>query len=305
MILIITHKEDFTADYIIDILNQRQIDYFRLNCEDILEESIDLRFGQASIAELFNGSDIHSVWYRRTKLPAIETSSKEEQLYLLKEADAFLANLFSIIPGKWLSDPAAVHRSENKLLQLRIANELGLLVPETMVTTSKKSLIDFYNSQEKIVIKPLNTGRIDYMDGRSKMLFSNIVSKEKIDKLNLLKLTPSIFQAYIEKDYELRVTIVGEEIFAAKVLSQSDPDTMVDWRRKPLRFFACEFPEKTGSQCKEMMKRLGIAFGAFDFIKTKEDQYYFLEVNPNGQWVWIENDTGLKISEAIINYLVC
>ena len=126
-----------------------------------------------------------------------------------------------------------------------------------------------------------------------------------MEKLETMKMTPSIFQKYIEKEYELRITVVGEEIFAAKVLSQSDCETIVDWRRKNLRFQCCEVPEELNEKCCQMMKRLGIAFGAFDFIRTKEGQYYFLEVNPNGQWVWIENDTGLKISDAIINYLLC
>ena len=100
MILIITHKEDFTVDYVVDILNRRSIEYFRFNCEDCLSEDINLQFGNKLKGSLFGSRPIHSVWYRRTKLPVINTSSPEENLYLLKEADAFLWNLLGIIPGK-------------------------------------------------------------------------------------------------------------------------------------------------------------------------------------------------------------
>lgn len=305
MILIVTHKEDYTADYVIDKLNSRGIDYHRFNCEDSFSEKIDLRFGNNRSATLFNGKTITSVWYRRTKLPDIRTESQEEQIYLLKETDAFLSNLMGIIPGKWLSNPVAVREAENKFLQLKIAEDIGLLIPATIVSANKQTIKDFYDLHEKMVIKPLNTGRIDYRDGNSKLLFSSIVTAEKMENINSHELIPSIFQEYIEKEYELRVTIVGENVFAAKVMSQSDPETTIDWRRKQLRFFPAEIPEEITIKCKKMMKRLGIAFGAFDFIKTKKGQYYFLEVNPNGQWVWIENDTGLEISEAIINYLTC
>src|ERR1700754_933544 len=121
MILIITHKEDYTADYVIDKLNNAGIKYFRFNCEDILHGNISVNLGVSQNLVVANHSDFTSVWYRRTRLPEISAGNEAERLYLLHETDVFLHNLFGIIDAKWLSPPHAVNRAENKLLQLSMA----------------------------------------------------------------------------------------------------------------------------------------------------------------------------------------
>jgi glutathione synthase/RimK-type ligase-like ATP-grasp enzyme len=304
MILVITHKEDYTADFLIDIFNKRKIPYYRFNCEDCLINDISLRFGSKQAHKILAGRQFTSVWYRRTKLPVLKGLQPEEAFYLLNEIEAFLSNLFGIIKLKWLSNPAALRLAENKFLQLTIAEEIGLTVPKTLITTDRSELLRFFDSNDRTIIKPINSGRIDYGDNTSRLIFSNVIPKSIADQIETFDLTPAIFQEYIEKEFEIRVTVVGEEVFAAKVYSQCDEEAVIDWRRKKLKFELCDFPEELMDKCKEMIKRLGISFGAFDFIKDRNGGYYFLEVNPNGQWVWIEHDTGLKISDAIINYLV-
>ncbi len=306
MILIITHKEDYTADFIIAKLNERNIDYHRFNCEDCLEENITLRFGNNS-QHSFNGEKINfkSVWYRRLKLPHVSSSIVEEKIYLLNEVEAFITNLFGIIKAKWLSEPTALRLAGNKFLQLTIAKEIGFNVPKTIVTNNKSVIVDFYNSNRGTIIKPINSGRINYANNTSKLIFSNLIPKEYIEKIDEFDVVPSILQEYIEKEYELRVTVIDRKVFAAKVHSQSDQETIIDWRRKKLTFTTYNLPNELQNLCVIMLEKLGISFGAFDFIKTPDGDYYFLEVNPNGQWAWIEIETGLKISDEIINFLQC
>ncbi|HEX8333580.1 MAG TPA: hypothetical protein VF622_13250 [Segetibacter sp.] len=305
MILIITHKEDYTSDFLIGKLNSRNIPYFRFNCEDCLKSNISLHFGNAIDHSILTKGQFNAVWYRRTKLPSVTGLREEEELYVLNEIDAFLSNLFQLIKAKWLSRPAALQLAENKLLQLSLAQQIGFNIPKTLVTTNRDDLGDFFRSNEKTIIKPIGSGRVDYADDTAKLIFSNIVPTSVIDKLETFELTPAIFQEYIDKEYELRITVVDNSVFAAKVNSQSDSETIVDWRRKHLVFEPCDIPDEIGSRCLAMLKALNISFGAFDFIKASNGEYYFLEVNPNGQWAWIEMDTGLKISDAIINYLLC
>jgi len=116
-------------------------------------------------------------------------------------------------------------------------------------------------------------------------------------------LTPSIFQEYIEKDYELRITVVGERVFSAKVESQHNEKTKIDWRKEKLKFTEYKLPDAISKKCVLLLKTLDLNFGAIDLIKTKSGEYIFLEINPNGQWAWIEFDTKLEISEAIISFL--
>ncbi|WP_345005774.1 hypothetical protein [Snuella lapsa] len=112
----------------------------------------------------------------------------------------------------------------------------------------------------------------------------------------------NIFQNEISKEYELRVTVVNGKIFAAKIDSQSNDNTKLDWRKGRLKFSRYRLPQHIEEMCLRITSKLNLNFGAIDLIKTKNN-YVFLEINPNGQWVWIENDTGLNISDEIINFL--
>jgi hypothetical protein len=303
MILIVTHKQDYTADFVIAKLNEIGIAYFRFNCEDYLDYNISIQFGYDSQVVINNIAEFSAVWYRRTKLPEIVAPNESERLYILGEIDTFINNLFGIIPAKWLSAPVSVDAAENKLFQLKLAQAIGLRIPRTLVTNSKNELRAFATSNKSTIIKPIGRGRIQYPEDKAKLIFTNEFSAEILREIDQYLLTPAIFQEGIEKDYEIRVTVVGSQVFAAKINSQDHEATRLDWRRSPLKFEAYDLPALITDKCLLMLNKLNIEFGAFDFIKSKTGEYYFLEVNPNGQWVWIEKDTGLKISEAIINFL--
>jgi glutathione synthase/RimK-type ligase-like ATP-grasp enzyme len=96
------------------------------------------------------------------------------------------------------------------------------------------------------------------------------------------------------------VTLVGREVFAAAVDSQVTAATRQDWRRERLPFRAYELPTVVADKCVALMQALQLRFGAIDLIKSTDGQYYFLEINPNGQWAWVELDCGLPISRALI-----
>lgn len=305
MILIITHKTDFTADFIINKLNNNAIPYKRFNCEDILTYPTTINYNKQFRYSILGESNYTSVWFRRTKLPDLGDIPVHQKIYLIGEIEAFVKNLFSILDANWLSEPFAVYRAENKLLQLKVAQRLSFSVPATIVTNSKEKLIAFYHTHNgNIIIKPISQTRIN--DGNdASFIFTNKVSCELIERIADFDLTPCIFQENIDKDYELRVTVVGDQVFAAAVYSQGNEETVIDWRRKKLSFKTVDLPENIQSLCIAMVKDLSLQFGAIDLIKTKSGDYVFLEINPNGQWVWIENETGLPISDAIIKLLTC
>ena len=302
MILIITHKEDYTSDFIINKLNQRNIKYKRLNCEDIIENIFTV---DKNLNFTFDGeTSFTSVWFRRTKLPNIEHQNITEKLYLLNEYEALLKNLFFTINAKWVSDPYSIYQAENKLYQLKIASDLGFKIPNTLVTNSKENLKKFYFENSKnVIIKPLSQSKINN-DNETEFIFTNILKEEHINQIDVYDLTPCIYQERIEKAIELRVTVVGENVFSAGVNSQTLETTKTDWRKDKLEFFIEDVPTKIKEKCILLVKNLNLKFGAIDLIKDKNDNYIFLEINPNGQWAWIENETGLKISDSIINLLL-
>lgn len=302
MILIITHREDYTSDFLIDKLNNKGIKYKRLNCEDIdkTNYSIDnnLKF------TFDNEYSFKSVWFRRIKLPFIENAKFSERIYLQNEYETLLKNLFLVIDAKWLSEPYSIYRAENKLLQLKLARQIGFNIPKTLVTNSKIELKKFYEDNNKdIIIKPLGISRF-IQDDSMTFLFTNSLKKEHIDSIEEFDLTPCLFQNRIEKELELRITVVGENVFSAGVDSQSNIETQLDWRKSQLQFFKYEIPNDIRNKCIEIVKRLNLRFGAIDIIKDKNGNYIFLEINPNGQWAWIETQTQLPISDEIINELI-
>ena len=303
MILIITHKTDFTADFVVNEFNKRRIAYRRLNCEDLLVSEFNFKLNTSFEYSILGENNYDAVWFRRTKLPEINNLPQNDKIYVLSELEGFFKNLFSVLRAKWLSSPAAIYEAENKILQLKTAQRLGFKIPDTLVTNSKSELKEFYNANGgNIIIKPISQTRVSY-DENSAFIFTNQVSKDLIEQIEDFDLTPCIFQKAIPKEYEVRTTVVGNKVFSAAVYSQTDDETKVDWRRKRLEFVETSLPNEIESLCLLLLKELNLAFGAIDLIKTPDNEYYFLEINPNGQWVWIENQTNLRISDAIIDYL--
>ncbi|GAA0537246.1 ATP-grasp domain-containing protein [Chitinophaga japonensis] len=302
MLLIITHKSDFTADYLINKLNASGKLYKRFNCEDLL--TFDWKF---QIGDHFKysvlGKDVYrSIWFRRTQRPRLTIENHAELQYLEGEIDALIENLFATVDAFWLNDPFRVFKAENKLYQLKTARALGFEVPFTLVTNHKDDVRAFYEKHKEIIVKPISRTRITGGSEPS-FIYTSKVTEDHVSRLDETDLTPCIFQQNIKKEYELRVTVVGDKVFAAKIDSQSDAETITDWRRKQLTFSPSSLPEPIKNLCILLLKSLGLSFGAIDLIKTVDGRYFFLEVNPNGQWAWLEEETGLPISDSIIEEL--
>lgn len=304
MILIITHKEDFTADFVIEKLNEQNIKYFRLNCEDLNQYNYLFDSSNNFNFSINGFSEFKSVWFRRTKLPEIETKDQGQKLFLLADYESLFDNLFNLINSdKWLSHPTYIYKAENKLYQLQKAKKIGFVIPNTIVTNNHSHLNEFaLNNGNEVIIKPIRQGRIQLSDG-VKTIFTNKVTSEVLENLNEYDLTPCIVQNNISKEYELRITVVGDKVFSARINSQENINTQTDWRKEKNPFFKYDLPLNVENKCIQLLKELNISFGAIDLIKDKNGNYIFLEINPNGQWAWIEMETGLNISEAIINYL--
>ena len=125
-------------------------------------------------------------------------------------------------------------------------------------------------------------------------------------KLDLIRLTPGIFQERVEKAYELRVTVVGSQIFAVKIDSQKNRDAQLDWRRAlhNVGYAAVELPHAVEEKILAFMRTFGLFYGAFDFIVTPGGRYVFLEINPSGQYMWLECAADLGITTALADALM-
>jgi len=305
MILVITHKSDFTADFLINKLNEREILYYRLNCEDIsINTQISLSSESNFLPVIDGRSKFSAVWFRRTKLPEVEGIDQYVEAYYLSELKWFQKNLWNTIEARWISEPDSVYRAENKFLQLKTAQRIGFTVPATLISADVHQVHEFFDDNDgQVIIKPIYNNRFE-SKSTSQLIYTTKISKTEIGNMLESLPLPSIYQKYVEKKLEIRVTVINDKVFSASVDSQQNEMTKVDWRRERLPFTPYSLPQIVQNKCVDLVKALNLSFGAIDLIETPEGEYVFLEINPNGQWAWIEMDTGLPISDSIIDFLI-
>ena len=149
--------------------------------------------------------------------------------------------------------------------------------------------------------------RLTAADGEKLVRYTEPVRPRDLLHVEDLRLCPLLVQPYVPKRLELRVTVVGHQVFAAAIDSQATNHTRLDWRRyddagTPITPFA--LPGEVANRCRALVQELGLRYGAIDLILTPDDRFVFLEINPNGQYLWIELATDLPISDAIADHLL-
>jgi glutathione synthase/RimK-type ligase-like ATP-grasp enzyme len=203
----------------------------------------------------------------------------------------------------WVNPRSGDLRARTKPTQLLIARDLGLAIPPTLISNDATAVVEFLAHPEEHVYKVLTW----YYAPPDRMIFTSAVTAEQASSdLAAIAVAPGIFQVRIPKAYEVRATVVGDEVFGVRIDSQAREDTKLDWRRDQhaICYRRHVLPSDVEGRLRAMNRRLGIAFGAYDMIVTPDDEYVFLEVNPLGQWLWLERATGLPISDALASLLL-
>ena len=188
-----------------------------------------------------------------------------------------------------------------------MAHEIGFLVPQTIITNSPDEAKEFYETcGREMVFKAIYLEIMDY--GKLRLgIPTTLVTEKHVNRLSLVRGLPALFQELLPKAFELRVTIVGEHIFAVRSRPSSLNFTAIDWRSPDvliqLKHDLVTLDRATVDRCRALMKILGLSFAAIDFVGAPDGRLFFLEINPNGQWYWLEQLTGAKISDAIADVL--
>lgn len=328
MILLITIKSDLHADLVEKHIKNSNTPYFRLNT-DQLSHDYFISFGIRNNNEFFgyirskdgteilNTDEVNAVWYRRTRID-VDPKTKDHDIieYSLSEHMGFFRNLWiTLNKAIWMDTPNRVHHfQDHRLAQYEIAAGVGLKFPDTWYTNNPETVQESLEVLDKIAFKPISTAfvRTTNTDGnkKAKIILTTLIKKGDFSKRQLsasLRHTPIQFQNYINKEKEIRLTVVGEEFFPCEIDSQVTERTMVDWRRYDFSKVAhtpCILDPEMKEKILNLMRIMGLNFGAIDLIRKPNGEYIFLEINPAGQWQWIEAITGLEISKAIANWLI-
>lgn len=157
----------------------------------------------------------------------------------------------------------------------------------------------------EIIYKSLSGGAIGFEQGRPRAVHTTVFSEFDDEQLDAIRTTPCPFQARVDKEVELRVTVVGTRAFTAAIDSSGSELARIDFRRDydALRYGVEELPEQVREACLTMVQEFGLVYAALDLIRTPDGRYVFLELNPNGQWSWIQAETGLDIRGALADRL--
>lgn len=313
--LVLTHPFDPTADYVVSELNRRGAPLFRCDPGEFPRR---LTFtARLSSAEPTNhgwrGSlrlperevaldDVKCVYYRRpTGFDLPEGMSDQVRQWSAAEARMGVGGVIATLPH-WLNHPAAISQAEYKPLQLARARACGLHVPPTLITNDATEARAFVASVRRAVYKPLTPTGIADPDSY-RVTYTTPVTAADVDES--VRLTAHLFQAWVDKAYEVRLTVVDDTYLAARIDTTGEVAS-VDWRADyaavtytPLS----EPPAAVRDGVRALLERLGLRFGCLDFIVAPDGRWWFLEINPNGQWAWIEDATGLPITAAIADAL--
>lgn len=310
MILILTEKFDYPAQNIIAELNRMCANYEIIYGTDILEKPfyIDLKNKKIQIDKK-EYENINIAWYRRWLSNSFEFSKNPtEQIYLKREFEILSSYFMINLPvKKWLNIPRYIVPSPSKAHQLKRAAECGLNIPNTYVTNNKLFLNNFYDvNNENIISKNISDSYNFTVEKDLYATYTTNVEKEDINKQEEL-FFPSLFQNNINKNIEIRVFYFLKKFYSYAIFSSNNSQTSVDYRiydfNKPNRIMKYELPEDIKLKIIKFMEILNLHTGSIDLIKDHNDNFYFLEVNTQGQFGGM-TEYGLDIESDIAAYLI-
>lgn len=316
MILILSDQADQVTNYVIDWINYKKIPFKRINSRDIFENT-------ALIANTINLSKENPyvklaersscVWLRRwfdildmgfSQDPTLTFAEYQVKQGILNEFSVVTQYFFqSLIHKKWLTTPKGL--IVNKLNVLNVALQVGLDIPETLITTDKDTLCKFKEKHRQIITKAIHEPRSIPFKGSHFSTFTVTVSQQDIDELE--KMPMSLFQECLDKEFEIRTFYLDKKCYSMAIFSQRDEQTKVDFRAynhdKPNRRVPYQLDQSIELLIQQLMTKLDLQTGSLDFVKTKDNRIVFLEVNPVGQFGMVSLPCNYFLEEILVNYL--
>jgi len=306
-ILIVTEPDDIHAALIKCALEYQDIPCFLLfsadmptkqknsviiNNEKMHWTSVSLQGEKQCLSTL----NFDTIWWRRPRYPSISNSiHPDDENFVKKENISYHQSIPYLLNSNawWINPPSAQRLAKSKLAQLKLARKCGLPIPNSLISNDPAEIKRFIKNGEKkgVIYKPFNS---EYWpdEAHLKAVYTHKIRLKDLPSDQMLQNLPGIYQHYIEKKHELRVTCFGTDIHAVKILSQEHSSGLTDWRKIPLNQLQIEetrLPESVRKKIILYMEKMGLVFGCFDFIVTPNDDFYFLEVNEQGQFLWVED----------------
>ncbi len=319
MIFVCTNSFDGDANAFLSVLRRSGVPYYRFDADNFprkVKVTIEEKGTEASITIFNRGrlsriSDVRTVWFRATSPPnpgsiGLDTELRgNDRNVAFNESVEALTAIWSELDALWINNPISAQLASNKVRQLKLAREVGLEMPRTIVTNDPAKAMAFCKELEGRVIVKQMARNLLTRGGRRYGVNTSMVSARILDRISNVQYAPVLFQEHVEKKLDVRTTIVDSDVFSAEIHSQTLPITRVDWRRAPhkVRVAKHELPNDIREALLRLMRKLELHFTALDLILTRDDRYVLLDVNPSGHWRWVERFTKLPITSSLMRLL--
>jgi glutathione synthase/RimK-type ligase-like ATP-grasp enzyme len=252
----------------------------------------------ADDGSLVDVASLDVVWWRRAstrpEIPPSVTDEAHRELIVNDSQAALLGVLLNEFSGTWVSEPLATRRAENKLVQLRAAAACGLRTPRTLVSQDPDAIRRFCGSLgNRVVIKAVRGTHV-------RPPITALVDERLLDEDEAMALAPAIYQEYVPGREHIRAHVFGDQVHAAGLESDA-----VDWRpdmTTPVR--PIRLPEALESRLRGVVRHLGLEMGVIDLKVGEDGEPVWLEVNAQGQFLFVEALAGLPLTAALADYLV-
>jgi len=307
MLLVVTIRKDPTMERVTSLVNSRVL---RLNIDENPLSDLTYEWDGKKFNYSFKGEnlrDVTSVWYRLAYVMYLNENPGTYEMFNRLSREEMVSQLYGLLDNAfWVSKPYDVKKAENKTLQLEIAKEVGFCVPITMTTSSIKDAVDFRNRVHgNIVVKPL-VKHLVKTNGKYNTFYTTRITENMDVDFSLLPMSPAIFQQEIERQYDIRCVVVKDQVFPLAIYQVRNKTGDVDYRtgsNKDLDFEPCSLPKSVETSCVDFVKYFNLQYSSIDLILGTDGNYYFLENNPCGAWVFVEIHGGYNISQSIANLL--
>jgi ATP-GRASP peptide maturase of grasp-with-spasm system len=329
MIVILSVEYDVSSQYVIDWLLHMKIPYYRINDTSSIridflsvsnrkmdfKVSIKNPFSDASVT--IGASEIKGFWYRRgflnlqTKListfnsPSISNVGERINNYTITEnkkiVDFFYKYFLTIPHLGCFNDNLTI----NKINNLFLAQKANILIPEFVISGNKSDVEMFLKKHTCCITKGIDRNGFDIEKRISLENFAKLITTSDLPHLPM-QFNYSLIQQYIDKKADIRVFYIGGQIYSTAIFSQNDEKTKIDFRNyneeKPNRIVSFKLPDNEEKKLRKLMKILNYETGSIDYVLDKNNDFYFLEINPIGQYDFISKKCNLFLDKIICNY---
>jgi hypothetical protein len=302
-VLVVAEDGDMHAGAVCAILRREHgVDPIRIDTTSFPGKAGSFHLSGSCASNVFDGIDVtgvRSVWWRRAfPCDVPQSVNRSHNEYRQAECDGFIQGLLWSLPAAWVNDPGAERVATRKIVQLAVASSAGLAVPETLITNDPNRAGEF------IAARPVPTIYKRTGTSRSEFSQTRLVAPEDQRRLASIVASPTTFQDYIEAEADIRVVWVAGDAWAVRIDSQSGAGWLDSRLDNRVEFTLVELPGETSAALDVCMCRLGLAFGVVDLRVGIDGEIYFLEVNPQGQFAYLELTTGAPIFRSVANLLM-